>query len=168
MFSVCSLYCSLWWWGVLILHYTQRLVSLLWLWSLILVFKVWWIICLVRQVNHISFNLWARVLVAICVDIVVMEKSEWPPVSVKSYRNDQPSVWEPISGKGRALRPMSEQLRTFNWPHVSSRELSEDSAGIRRWETFTHLLRLCVNSREKSSRGEIFRNIQSLKKYYHH
>ena len=57
---------------------------------------------------------------------------------------------------------MSEQLRTCKWPHVSSRELSEDSAGIRRWETFTHLLRLRVNSREKSSRREIFRNIQSL------
>ena len=46
LWIVWYMYCSAWW-DVLISHYTQRLVSLLWLWSLILVFKVRMVICLV-------------------------------------------------------------------------------------------------------------------------
>lgn len=42
------------------------------------------------------------------VDIVVIDKSEYDhlSVSVKSYRNDQPSASQPIRGQDRGLRPM--------------------------------------------------------------
>ena len=40
----------------------------------------------------------------------------------------------------------NERSRALKWPHVSSTELTEDSAGIRRWDP-SHLLRLCINIR---------------------